>query len=73
MKRGTTWWLPVVFALFAIVEVSVREDLPSRVAALGFALAVAASLGFRRSHPLLATAFAFSLATVACGLLTTGT
>ncbi len=65
MNRGKTWWLPVVFALTAIVEVCLRTDLPSRAAALGFALAVAGTLGFRRSHPLIATAFAFTLATVA--------
>ena len=64
MKRGSAWWLPVVFALASIVEVWVRTDLPSRVAALGFAFAVAGALGFRRTHPLPATAFAFSLATV---------
>lgn len=45
-----------MFALAALVEVSVRNDLPSRVAALGFAVAVA--LGFRRTHPLAATAIA---------------
>lgn len=65
MKRGSAWWLPVVFALAALVEVWVRTDLPSRAGALCFALVVAGSLGFRRTHPLVATAFAFSLATVA--------
>lgn len=64
MKRDSAWWVPLVIALAAVVEVSVREDLPSRVAALGFAFAVAGALGFRRTHPLAATAFAFSLATV---------
>lgn len=63
MKRASTWWLPVALVLAALVEVWVRRDLPSRVAALGFALAVALALRFRRSHPLAATAFAFSLAT----------
>ena len=63
MKRGSAWWVPLGFALAALVEVSVREDLPSREAALCFSLAVALALGFRRTHPLPATAFAFSLAT----------
>ena len=65
MKRGSGWWLPVVFGLAALVEVGVREDLPSRVAATCFALAVAGALGFRRSAPVAATGFAFSLATAA--------
>ncbi len=63
MKRSA-WWLPLIFALAALVEVGAREDLPSRAAALCFGLAVAGTLGFRRSNPLAATAFAFSLATV---------
>ncbi len=64
MKRGSAWWLSVVFALVALVEVAVRQDLPSRVSALCFALAIAGALGFRRNHPLAAMAFAFSVATV---------
>jgi signal transduction histidine kinase len=64
MKRSSAWWLPVVFALVALVEVSVRDDLPSRLAALGFAFAMAGAIGFRRSHPLPATLFAFGLATI---------
>lgn len=65
MKRGSAWWLSAVFALVALVEVWVRDDLPSRPAAACFGLAVAGALGFRRSHPLAATAFVFTLATVA--------
>lgn len=65
MKRDTVWWVPLVVSLVALVEVSIRGDLPSRAAALGFALAIAGALGFRRTQPLAATAFAFSLATVA--------
>lgn len=61
MKR---WWLPIAVVLAASVEVAVRDELPSRTAALGFAFAIAGALAFRRSHPLRATAFAFSLATV---------
>lgn len=64
MKRGSAWWLPAMVALAALAEVWIRQDLPSRLAAAGFALAVAGALGFRRSHALAATAFAFSLATV---------
>ena len=64
MKRDSAWWVPLAFALAALVEVWVREDLPSRVAALCFTLAVTGALGFRRTQPLAATAFAFSLATV---------
>jgi len=64
MKRGSAWWLPLAVALAALAEVSLRQDLPSRVAALGFTLSIAAALGFRRTHPLAATAFAFGLATV---------
>lgn len=64
MKRDSTWWVPLAFALAAVVEVSVRDDLPSRIGALCFALAVAIALGFRRTHPFAATAVAFSLATV---------
>ncbi|PZR10450.1 MAG: two-component sensor histidine kinase [Archangium gephyra] len=60
MKR---WWLPVVMLVAASVEVAVRDDLPSRAGAWAFALAIAGALAFRRSHPLGATAFAFSLAT----------
>ena len=63
MKRGSAWWIPLVVALSAVVEVWARDDLPSRTAALCFTLAVAGSLGFRRTQPLAATAFAFSLAT----------
>lgn len=65
MKRDSAWWVPLVVALVALVEVSVRDDLPSRAGALAFTLAIAGALGFRRSHPLAATAFAFSLATIA--------
>jgi signal transduction histidine kinase len=63
MKLQSAWWVPSAVALAAVVEVCVRSDLPSRIAALGFALAVAAALGFRRSAPLVATGFAFGLAT----------
>ena len=65
MKRDSAWWVSLVFALLALVEVSVRDDLPSRAGALAFTLAIAGAVGFRRSHPLAATAFAFSLATIA--------
>lgn len=54
----------MLFALAGLVEVWARDDLPSRAAAISFTLAVAGTVGFRRSHPLLATAFAFSLASV---------
>jgi signal transduction histidine kinase len=64
MNRQSAWWVPLLIALVALVEVSARQDLPSRVAAAVFALAVAVSLGFRRTRPLAATACAFSLATV---------
>ncbi len=64
MKGHSAWWVPLAVALAAVVEVSVRSDLPSRAAALGFALAVATALGFRRTQPLAATAFAFGLATL---------
>lgn len=63
MKRDNAWWVPLAFAFAALVEVLVRDDLPSRFAALCFTLAVAGALRFRRSRPLAATAFAFSLAT----------
>ncbi len=65
MKRDSAWWVPLAVAIAAVVEVSVRTDLPSRAAALGFAFAVAGALGFRRTKPLPATAFAFGLATIA--------
>lgn len=61
MKR---WWLPAGFALAALVEVVLRDDFPNRGVALGFALVIAVALGFRRSHPLAATAITFSMATV---------
>jgi len=61
MKR---WWFPVFIALAALVEVTLRTDLPSRPLALAFSFAVAGALAFRRSHALAATGFAFSLAAV---------
>ncbi|MGV3625847.1 MAG: sensor histidine kinase [Archangium sp.] len=61
MKR---WWLSLVLMLAATLEVFVRDDLPSRPAALAFTACIAAALVFRRSHPLAATGFAFSVATV---------
>ncbi len=64
MNRQSAWWVPLLIALVALVEVSVRQDLPSRPGAVAFALGVAAALGFRKNLPLAATAFAFSLATV---------
>ncbi len=60
MKR---WWLSGVVMLVALVEVLLREDLPSRAAALAFTGFIALALGFRRTHPLAATAGAFTLAT----------
>lgn len=65
MKHPRQWSVSLLVSLVALVEVSVREDLPSRPAALAFALAIAGALGVRRAHPLAATAFAFSLASVA--------
>ncbi len=64
MKRDSSWWVPLFVACAAVVEVCARDDFPSRFGALGFAFMVAAALGFRRTHPLAATAFAFTLATV---------
>ena len=65
MKRDSPWWASLAAVLVALLEVSLRQDLPHRAAALAFAFAVAIAIGFRRSRPLLATAFAFTLATVA--------
>ena len=63
MKRNSAWWVPLAVALAALIEVCARDDLPSRLAAFGLTLAVALALGFRRTHPLAATACAFTLAT----------
>lgn len=60
MKR---WWFSVFIGVAALVEVSLRHDLPSRLAAVAFSFAIAFALLFRRTHPLAATGFAFTLAT----------
>jgi signal transduction histidine kinase len=51
-------------ALAVVLEVSFRTDLAHPLHALALGLSFAAALWFRRSHPLVATAAAFSLATV---------
>lgn len=65
-RAGAPWWdraLAVVFGVVAIVEGLVRVDLDARAARVAIGLVFAATIAFRRPHPLGATAAAFGFAT----------
>lgn len=62
VKSRVDAWLAAAVLTAGVLEVTLRSDLPSRAAALGFVAVIAGAVLFRRRSPLGAMAAAFGLA-----------